>query len=67
MKKIFLVLSIFAIGLTLTACKDDDPVDPTCTSSQDLVDGVCVDKVVVPTCTSEQELVNNVCVDVEPE
>jgi ABC-type oligopeptide transport system substrate-binding subunit len=48
MKKIFLVLSIFAIGLTLTACKDDDPVDPVCTSSQELVNNVCVD--VEPDC-----------------
>jgi ABC-type oligopeptide transport system substrate-binding subunit len=34
MKKIFLVLSIFAIGLTLTACKDDTTVDTGYTAEE---------------------------------
>ena len=41
----------------------------TCTSNQQLVNGVCIDKEPEPpvTCTSNQQLVNGVCIDKEPE
>ena len=39
----------------------------TCTSNQQLVNGVCIDKEPPVTCTSNQQLVNGVCIDKEPE
>jgi len=42
---------------------DDTSVTPTCNENQDLVDGVCKDKVVVPVCNENQEIVDGVCKD----
>jgi len=56
--------------LTLDYVGGELAVNPvTCTSNQQLVNGVCIDKEPEPpvTCTSNQQLVNGVCIDKEPE
>ena len=42
MKKILLLIAVFTLVFTLSACKDDDE-DPVCTDGQTLVEGECVD------------------------
>jgi ABC-type oligopeptide transport system substrate-binding subunit len=44
LKKLFLLLTAFALVFGLSACKEEE--DPTCTDTQELVDGVCEDIVV---------------------
>ncbi len=43
MKKLFLLLTAFALVFGLAACGGGDDEDPTCTDEQTLVDGECVD------------------------
>ena len=64
MKKILLLIAMFTVGLTLTACNlvGDVTVDPECTSLQELVDGKCTDIVVDECPVGEVKDANGDCV-----
>lgn len=65
MKKLLLALILL---VTLSSCdlnQDPNPEPVTCTETQELVDGSCVDKEEPVTCSETQELVDGSCVDKE--
>lgn len=74
MKKSMLLIIAILFTFTLTGCgfntEDDNLSDKTiiCTSDQNLIDNVCVDKESndeTPVCINYQTLIDNICVDDE--
>lgn len=65
MKRISILITVFMILFTITGCKEDE--SPVCTTTQELVEGVCVEIEEPITCLDDQELVGETCVDIEPE
>ena len=61
MKKILLLVSVFVLGLTLSACNPTETDKPDeCPAGQELKDGNCV--TVDPVCTGDEVLIGGECV-----